>query len=214
MGKQSMNRSGDAYLCARLNQARRSSRARKELIPSRSHGRGNSWTLHRISSLPAVLSASGLRDSDKITATKENLRAFSCLSRRTRFMSAGPGPRTRLCCLSGNLRGRSLFLSFSFPAFHRLFSSVALRLVPMRLLFPLVFTVSLSHGDLCSRKIAAPWAPLLPDRSWITRSKSVCNATFSWATLFRLFWSRRVFAIFKFAHANLTKLNIFNLKMN
>lgn len=160
-----MDRSGDAYLCTRLNQARRSSRARKELIPSRSHGRGSSRALHRISSLPAILSASGLRDSGKITAIKGDLRVFSCLSRRTRFMSAGPGPRTRLCCLSGNLRSWSLFLSFSLLAFHRLLSSVALRLVPMRLLFPLVFTVSLSHGNLYSRKIAAPWAPLLPDRS-------------------------------------------------
>lgn len=69
-----------------------------------------------------------------------------CLSRRARFMNAGPGPHARLCCLSGNLRSRSLFLSFFLPAFHRLFSSVALRLIPMRFLFPLVFTVSLSHG--------------------------------------------------------------------
>lgn len=89
-----------------------------------------------------VLRDFGKNDRDKRKSSDKLL----CLSRRARFMSAGPGPRARLCCLSGNLRSRSLFLSFSLPALHRLFSSVALRLIPMRFLFPLVFTVSLSHG--------------------------------------------------------------------
>lgn len=84
-----------------------------------SHERGNSRVQHRVSIFP---SASGLQWEFREKSSRDKSKILwvnsRCLSRRTRFTSAGPGPRARLRCLSGNFSGRfsSSSLSLHLPS--------------------------------------------------------------------------------------------------
>jgi len=111
-------------------------------------------SLHRISYLPKPLSKCFyFRFSrwfqEKSSWQKKILDKLLYLSKTNSFYERWTwSSRSTMLPLEQSQRPVTLFLflSSSLPAFHHLFSSVALRLVPMRLLFPLVFTVSLSHG--------------------------------------------------------------------
>lgn len=141
-----MDRSGDAYLCARLDQ--RDARQEHEKNQFLAGHMGEAvepcivYLVFRLSfSFPVfVISGKLAADERKSSCLFVSFETNSFYERWTR------SSRSTMLPLGQSQRGRSLFLSFSLPAFHRLFSSVALRLVPMRLLFPLVFTLSLSHG--------------------------------------------------------------------
>lgn len=100
-------------------------------------------------------------DTKKNTARKKIYG--KALPSLTHFTSAGPDPRTQLCCFSGTLSGPLLFLSLSHSTSYLLLSSVILPLGLTGFLFSLVFIVSLSH-ETCTPARSLLWAPLLPDR--------------------------------------------------
>lgn len=192
VGKQSMNRLDDAYLRARPDQRDARSRAGEELTPSRSHGRGNSRLGTVCSPLPAVvlkrfyfrslLSPPWFREwpwQNEIRG--ETFVPFKTSSFYERWTRSS---RSTMLPLGQSQKpvALSLFLSSRLPPSLQLSRTAAdTYVVPFS---ARVHRVSISR-DLYSRKITAPWAPLLPDRPWITRSKSIRNTIFPWA-LFRL----------------------------
>lgn len=101
-----------------------------------------------------------------------------------------------------------LFLSSSLPAFHHLFNSVALRLVPMRLLFPLVFTVSLSHGTCTTARslLLGPRCCQIVCESYGQKAFAMLRFPVSSPV------SLHIFAIFCACEFN--GFNVFNVKMN
>lgn len=159
-----------------------SSRAREELIPLRSHGRGSSRALHRISSLPTVETfllqvftdyKKNRRDKRK---TRINFYTFQdeLVLRALDLVLTLDYAASRAISEVGRSLSLSLFLSSRLPSSLQLSrTATGTYAAPFS---ARVHRVSISR-DLYYRKITAPWAPLLPDRPWITRSKSVRSAT-------------------------------------
>lgn len=159
--------------------ARRKSRAAEESEYSRSHGDDDrTRILYCVSLLSyGCCSVLGFRSFSlfRIPSTRRKTprkrRSTEKLWRSFHERWTRPSHSTILL-LEHSHRSVALSLSLSFhlpPSSQLSRTTIGTCTIP---LFARVHRVSVSR-DLYSRKIAASWAPLLPDRPWITRSKSV-----------------------------------------
>lgn len=128
------------------------------------------------------------------------------LSRRVRFMSAGPGPRTDYTASQAISKAGLSFSLSLFPPSTIASAQSYCRQVPMWLLFLLMFTVSLSQGTCTPARSLGP----VVARSSVNhtvKKRSQCYIPVSYTALSSL----RVFAAY-FSHANLVEIEYFKLK--